>query len=117
MAGKKDQAPTTQPSDISTIRNILMGQQMAEYQAEFANIRQKMADDHADLTAKLQSLGTDTDNRFTKLEKEISDRFDRLEKLLQDNVARLDDKLLEVTKANNQDLGHMLAEISKKLTS
>lgn len=117
MAGKKNEAPQSGTSDIGTIRDILMGQHIAEYKAEFESIRQKMADDHAELTSNLQSHGNDADSRFAKLEKDMSDRFDRLEKLVSENIARLDEKLLEVSKSDKQDLGQMLAEISKKLTS
>jgi len=117
MAGKNNDNGNVAVSDIGTIRNILMGQQMSEYKAEFEDIRKKMADDHADLTSKLQAQGKDADERFAKLEKDMSDRFDRLEKLLTDHVARLDAKLVDVSKSDKQDLGQMLAEISKKLTS
>jgi DNA anti-recombination protein RmuC len=117
MAGKNNEVPTEKSGDIGTIRNILMGQQMAEYQSEFAGIRQKMTDDHADLTGKLKAFGEETDERFAKLEKEIAERFDRLEKLVKENVERLDQKFHEMSKADKQDLGQMLAEISKKLTS
>ena len=117
MAGKNNEAPATKKDDIGTIRDILMGQQMANYESEFASIRKKMSDDHADLTDKLKTFGKETDERFAKLEKEISDRFDRLEKLVKENVDRLDAKLLDMSKADKQDLGQMLAEISKKLTS
>lgn len=117
MAGKNNETTKANTSDIGTIRDILMGQQMAEYSSEFAEIRQKMADDHADLTARLQAHAKDSDERFAKLEKEISERFDKLEKLVTDNVARLDQKFHDMSKADKQDLGQMLAEISKKLTS
>ena len=117
MAGKNKEASSPTTSDIGVIRNILMGQQMADYQNEFAGIHQKIADGHADLRAKLQSFAQDSDERFAKLEKEISERFAHLEKLVADHVARLDQKLLEMSKADKQDLGQMLAEISKKLTS
>ena len=117
MAGKNNQEKAPEPSDIGTIRNILMGAQMAEYQAEFAGIRQKMTEDQAQLNEKLDDLSKASNERFEKLEKEMSDRFERLERMLSDHVARLDQKLLEISKADKQDLGQMLAEISKKLTS
>lgn len=117
MANKNNGITKSAASDIGTIRDILMGGHIAEYKAEFAAIRQKMADDRADLSAKLKASDKDTDARFAKLEKEMDKRFDRLEKIVTDNVARLDEKLLEISKADKQNLGQMLAEMSKKLTT
>lgn len=117
MADKKDQQTTEKQSEIGIIRNILMGEQMSEYSASFEQLRTNLAEAKNELTSKLEETGGNTGERIDQLEKDITQRLDKLEKEMLDHIARLDKKLIEITKADKQDLGKMMAEISKKLMS
>jgi hypothetical protein len=117
MAVKNEQPTTAQASDINTIRNILMGAQMADYAAQFQSIESEIAATKAHFSKEMEDARKMTDDRFARLEKDMSARFDKLEKVLADHVNRLDKKLIEVSKTDKQDLGKMLADLSKKLTS
>ncbi|MFQ5445458.1 MAG: hypothetical protein ACE5FF_00855 [Saprospiraceae bacterium] len=115
MAGKNGNNTTTHEGEISAIRNILMGQQMAEYETHFAQIENEMATAKDEFSKELANLGNQSNQRLQQLEKSVNERFDRLEKMLEDNVARLDKKLIEVSKTDKSNLGQMLADLSKKL--
>ena len=115
MATKNDQLSAAQLSEISTIRNILMGQQMSEYESQFNKVSDEIASARGHFAAELKTQDEKTDGRFQQLEKDMNERFDRLEKLLADHVHRLDDKLLEISKSDKNDLGKMLSDLSKKL--
>lgn len=115
MPTKNEQQQLDQPNDIAIIRNILMGQQMAEYEQHFAQVEAVIEANKADIDQRLAAFGQQTDERFLQLEREINERFERLEKSLNENIRRLDAKLFEVTKTDKQNLGQMLADLSKKL--
>lgn len=117
VSKNEQQISAAQFSEISTIRNILMGQQMSEYEHRFNQINHDIAQAREYFTQEISLLSDKTDVRFQQLEKDINERFDRLERLLEDHVRRLDEKLLSMSKSDKNDLGKMLAELSKKLIS
>ena len=115
MPAKNEQLSAAQLSEISTIRNILMGQQMNEYESKFAGVSEEISNSREHFVNELNELSVKSDERFRKLENDVNERFDRLEKLLADHVSRLDQKLLTLSKSDKNDLGKMLSELSKKL--
>ncbi len=115
MPAKNEQLSAAQLSEISTIRNILMGQQMNEYESKFAEVEEEISKTREHFTNELNQLSASSDERFRKMETDMNERFDRLEKLLTDHVSRLDQKLLTISKSDKNDLGKMLSELSKKL--
>lgn len=116
MSAKNNQPPTAQPGEISTIRQILMGQQMAEYEAHFAQIGEDLANLKSEFSRNLQALGNDTHDRISNMEKDMNARFDRIEQLLNEQVKRLDEKLMETSKDDRNTLAKTLEELSRKLT-
>jgi hypothetical protein len=118
MAGKNEQQLTaSQLSEISTIRNILMGQQMSEYEDTFGQINNEISQTKEHFSKELSTFSAQTEDRFRQLERDMNERFDRLEKLLTDHVNRLDEKLLSISKSDKNNLGKMLGDLSKKLMS
>ena len=101
--------------ELSTIRNILMGQQMAEYDQSFKSVSDRMDKSEASYNEKLKDFEERVNTRFNTLEQDINNRFDRLEKLLLENVNQLNTKIDNVSTTDKADLGNMLAEISKRL--
>ncbi|MCB0518570.1 MAG: hypothetical protein H6577_10340 [Lewinellaceae bacterium] len=115
MAAKNEQHPSAQVGEISTIRNILMGQQMAAYEAHFASIGESLATMKSEFSNDLKSLGNYTDDRISNMEKDMNERFDRIEKLLSEQVKRLDEKLQETSKDDRNTLAKTLEELSRRL--
>ncbi len=101
--------------EISTIRDILMGQQIAEYQEKFDIVKAREEQMELDFNNKIEALEKDVDARFNSLEKEMGARFDKLEKLLKDSISDLDGKLDNVSKSDKETLGQMLQQMGEKL--
>ncbi len=101
--------------EISTIRDILMGQQIAEFEKRFAEIKSQEEKMERDIQKKITSLEKDIDSRLSALEKDMGNRFDKLESLIKDNINALDGKLNKVTKSDKEMLGQLLQDMGKKL--
>ncbi len=101
--------------EISTIRNILMGNHMAEYSTQFKGIQDQFDASNKDKEEHFQKLEADVDNRFNKMEEAMNARFDKLEALLTDNVQRLHERVNTVSSTDKADLGRLLAEVSNRL--
>lgn len=101
--------------EISTIRNILMGDQMSQYETRFAEMQTAMEAAQSSMEKELRMTAGGTDDRLGKLEKDINARFDKLEKMLTDNVTQMNNRLDEVSNADKQQLGKMLAAMGQKL--
>lgn len=101
--------------ELSTIRNILMGQQMSEYEQRFGHLEEKLNAESQSQGESLVNFQAETKDRFAAFEKEMSDRFDRLEKTLKDGLEKLQNQNEATRKNDNEALGKMLSEIGKKL--
>ena len=101
--------------ELSTIRNILMGQQMAEYEQAFGRVHQTINQKEIEATERLQDLENRMNERLTQLERDMNARFDRLEALLAQNVQQLNERVSSVSTSDKAELGKMLAGISRQL--
>jgi hypothetical protein len=101
--------------EISTIRNILMGDQMSQYETRFAEMQTAMEAAQSSMEKELRMTAGGTEERLGKLETDINARFDKLEKMLTDNIAQMNKRLDEVSSADKQQLGQMLAAMGEKL--
>jgi len=101
--------------EISTIRNILMGQQMNEYEQRFGHLEEKLTSASTDQGEKLVTFQKETEERLVKMEKEIGNRFDNLEKMLKEGLEQLQNQTNTTRNQDNDNLGKMLAEIGQKL--
>jgi DNA anti-recombination protein RmuC len=101
--------------EISTIRNILMGGHMQQYDQTFADINARFDANDKDKDERFQALEAQMNQRFELLSKEMNDRFDKLEALLADNVQKLNERVDTVSTTDKADLGRLLAEVSNRL--
>lgn len=135
MAHEKNGIPKL--GEISTIRNILMGQQMSEYESRFAELeaylkeaeqllQQRIAALSGDNSSQLTALEEQTQQRFAKLEHSINDqfnelenattnRFSQLEKLLLDNVESLNKEISQTRITDRQRIGKLLMDMGNQL--
>lgn len=111
----KEQKNSIKPGEITTIRNILMGQQMQEYDGRFEGVQENMNALEASLNEKLSVLEKQTEVRFQELQNDMSERFDKLERLLTNNMEELNQKVDKVTGDDRQKMGELFAEMSKRL--
>ena len=101
--------------DISIIRNILMGQQMAEYQEKFDQLNNRLDLMEESFNNKLQKMTKASEESSQNLEKEMTANFKQLEKLIQNSISMLDKKLEKVSIEDKKRLGKMMGDLSKKL--
>jgi len=64
---KNDQKGQVKLSDISTIRNILMGEHIAQFEARFQALEQQLADQGKYLSQQLNELESSMDQRLQEL--------------------------------------------------
>ena len=101
--------------EISTIRDILMGQQMSEDNSRFESIEAELVRVETTINEKIDEMQAQTNARFSALEQEMSERFDRLEELLMENTTQLNQKIEAVSTDDKAHLGQMLSDIGKAL--
>lgn len=101
--------------EISTIRNILMGNHMAEYSEKFQEIANTFSANDRDKDERFKAMEADMTQRFEMMQKEMNARFDKLELLLTENVQRINEKINTVSTTDKADLGRLLAEVSNRL--
>lgn len=103
------------PGEITTIRNILMGGHINQYESQFTEIRDNFSKNNADKDARFQALEEEMNRRFNTLQADMNSRFDKLEALLTENVQRLNERVNTVSTSDKADLGRLLAEVSNRL--
>lgn len=111
----KEQKNSMNLGEITTIRNILMGQQMNEYDSRFEGMQENLNVLEASLNEKLSVLEKRTESRLQELQSDISDRFDKIEQLLLNNVEELNKKVDKVTQGDRIKMGQLFAEMGKRL--
>ena len=110
--------------ELSTIRDILMGDEMALYAQKFKDIEVRFERNAEENAENLHNLTVATAQQVANLNARIdalslytSDRFDRLERLLQENVDTLNKKIAKASTNDKAQLGKMLANIAQKLAT
>ena len=101
--------------DISMIRNILMGQQIATWEEKFQQVDARQDKELGDNTAAIKSLEAATRQQLRDLEKRTEDRFSLMESLINDRVEMLQKTIASTSQADKHALGKLLGEISQNL--
>lgn len=101
--------------ELGTIRNILMGQQMAEYERSFSEVNDTINKKEAERNQQIEELENRMNERFANLEKDMNSRFDRLEALLMQNVKQINEHIAASSVKDKADLGKLLATVSAQL--
>lgn len=101
--------------ELSTIRDILMGQQMAEYEKRFASLTQDLSASNGHLNARLDELRENSWAKVESLEAELKARLDQLERLMSEKLDQLNTKVSQTSTSDKAAIGKMLAEIGQKL--
>ncbi|MFK7809580.1 MAG: hypothetical protein AB8F74_17380 [Saprospiraceae bacterium] len=102
-------------AEISTIRDILMGQQINQYEENFQRIQDEIENLRTELEEKLKAV--DHFHKFAMIDfsKETNQRFNKVEKNLAKQVENLENKIRSSSTADKKELGRMMTNIGKKL--
>lgn len=123
--------------EISTIRDILMGGHINEFESKFNIIQERISDMEAKLGQKIEELKSEasserkslnkemtarfvklengTDSRFTHLENETESRFAQLEQSLKDGLTDLQQMMEDSSLNDKEKIGRLLLEAGNSL--
>lgn len=101
--------------EISTIRDILMGQQMSEYDTRFKAMEERIAELTESLEAQIDQVQNETTSNNNGLEKSLTSQINSLDKALSKRLEQLENKLQQTSQKDKAKIGKMLADMGKKL--
>lgn len=110
-AGKNGQVH----SEITTIRDIIMGQQIAAYNSRFDQLEQRINQLEEILHTRIDQLDYSIKEKSAQEHRNLSERIEAVERLLNDKLNNLNDKIDHVTNEDKKKLGKMMADLSQKL--
>jgi len=117
MAQDNNEQVTTASSEISTIRDILVGPQLAEIEQNLSNLGEDQEQDRKHFQEQIKALEEKVDGRLQDMQRQFSERLDQLEAELNKTVEEFNSKLETVRQTDKADLGQMLGEIANRLNS
>jgi hypothetical protein len=107
---------TTSLGDISVIRNILFGQQTAEFQSSFDAFKSRLDAKDLEQDERFTRLEAHFKNQIENLTANMNQKIQQLEGQLKNTQQMLSDKIAATSKQDKADIGHLLQQIGKKLT-
>lgn len=113
--GKDNETNGLGLGEISTIRQILMGQQISEFEQRFAETQERMKAMDQLFEKKLAQMETQFQRRVDEMEQDFLRRLEDLQNLLETHVADLENQLAHTSRTDKASLGQMLQDIGQKL--
>lgn len=101
--------------DISIIKDILIGQEVASIDNKFAELESKFSDAEVEHRQNLATLKKQTTESLNTLDKHFNDKFAEMEKLMNQQVKDLKEQIFNVSKSDKESLASMLQELSSNL--
>lgn len=101
--------------ELTTIRDILMGEQMVEYDARFQLLEQKIQELAKRMEDALEALEKRQTDALEKLREESMVRFEGLAQQLAAHVQSLEQRIDTVSTSDRARLGQMLRELGRQL--
>ena len=102
--------------EISTIRDILMGEQMNEYNSRFKEVEAQMVKMQQETKAFIKDIEDRQINALEQLRSDVFKRLDELEELLSQKSEELDEKIDDTTSSDRSRLGELLQELGQQLS-
>ena len=103
--------------DISMIRDILMGQQINDYESRFADVSNRINQLEADLRNSIQSLDEKTEANLARLTQDMNDRLEKLRQHMDSQINILNNKIQDTSAKDRAKIAGLLVEVSKKLVT
>jgi len=123
--------------EISTIRDILMGQHINDFEAQFQALQKQLERVEDKFTQKIKDLSSNsnalnrelnkdmiarfsqleslTDSRFSEMESTTDGRIGQLEQSLKDGLTDLQNKMEESSMNDKERIGQLLMEAGQNL--
>lgn len=101
--------------EIGMIRNILMGEQINDFEQRFKSLQDRISELEQQLSTKINNLDEAAQLSMAKAAEEQNVRFAEIEKQIMTNVEKLHHRIDKVSKDDKARLGKMLEKVSKQL--
>ena len=109
----------TKPSlgEISTIRDILMGEQMTEYDSRFQQLNERLNAAEERINNRIDELQARQEAALQQLRKDTEARLEALSQQLGSKSGELEERINTVSRNDRVRLGEMLSELGKQISS
>ena len=105
---------TSGGGDITMLRDILMGQQINEYDGRFDSIEDLLKEQETAFNTKIQTLEKKLTKQLLQSQEDTKARLNTLEKRLISDMQEVDSKLHQQRTQERRKIGQMLLEMSKQ---
>jgi HPt (histidine-containing phosphotransfer) domain-containing protein len=102
--------------EITTIRNILMGEQISEMEEKFEQVFSSLRNQEHMLTSKITDLEKKYNDRIQQLEKALMEKIIELEELQGKNLKEIQSQFEEQAKSDKKQLAGIFEDLSKKIS-
>lgn len=111
-------AETNAPTfgEINTIRDILMGEQMTEYDTQFKQLNEALNALEQRLSERIDDWVARQETAQNELERRMNERLQALESQLQQQGTALGEKIETVSSSDRVRLGNMLSELGQQIS-
>ena len=103
--------------EISTIRDILMGEQMHEYESRFKHLEEEFNTYKAEMATQMQQMQEAHEKQLNSLKELFLERLSSLEQSLNEKSTSLDEKIDAQTTSDRNRLGDLLKELGQQLSN
>ena len=110
-----EEAPAVNADGLSVIKDILLGQHLAEYKSNLNSIKKQFEDSGKASGSQMKQLESNINSRIDQLEKSFEKSIRQLESMIDKQVSKLNQRIDEVSSTDKKDLANMLSTISQKL--
>lgn len=111
----KGQKTPINVGDITTIKDILFGQDMQSMEERFSELESKLGGTQEEIIESVESLRRHADEEMKAIREHYAKKIADVEKQMKQNVKDLEKQILAVSKSDKQSLAEMLQQLSSNL--
>ena len=100
-----------QKNKLDAVRDLIFGQKLSEYEAELSSIHQKISQNQERLNSELSAMRAQILESINNLESSAMHRIESAKSAAMDELRRQ-----EAAHLSKENLGSILAEVSRKLS-
>lgn len=104
-------------SDIGTIRNILMGQQIAEFEERFQMLKTEFSNNIDKLKNENSEMKTYFQTRLQEQQEQYEEQIKNLNSELESTSKELKEKIADTSSGDRNEFGKLLMDLGKQISS
>jgi len=111
----KEQKTPMNVGDITTIKDILFGQDMQSMEERFSELESKLGNAQGETVESVESLRRHADEEMKSIREHFAKKIAAMEKQMSQKTKDLEKQILAVSKSDKQSLAEMLQQLSTNL--